>query len=84
MHGDRTLHRLRRTFYVWDSTCYREHPGEQLRTAVYDFLDEAVIKGTGGPKSSATPFNPNLRKVNDVIDALKAVCILQDDLEVPC
>jgi putative DNA primase/helicase len=80
----RTLQLYRGQFYDWDSRCYQKMSDDDLRKEVYEFLDGAVIAGTGGPKSQPKPFQPNQPKVNYAIDALRSVCLLPSDVEVPC
>src|ERR1700688_4568653 len=57
--GYRTLHHQQDTFYCWRGTHYAEAAREEIRAAVYDFLDSAIHIVDNKP----VPFNPNKSKV---------------------
>ncbi|MEI8301062.1 MAG: phage/plasmid primase, P4 family [Chlamydiota bacterium] len=58
------------TFWQWDGSKYLEIHKNAIRKVVYDFLRDAKqITDTG----SIEGFNPNKFKVDQIIDALKAI-----------
>ena len=71
----RTLHRHKGQFYKWNGRCYPAIENEEIRAALYDFLDSAKTE-------KDAPFDPNTTKVNEVADALKAAANLADDLSL--
>ena len=73
--GDGT-HLLRRqsgSFYRWDSACWPELDDADLRAEVYGLLEQAVYERHTKSGIVLEPWKPNRRKVDDVLDALKAV-----------
>jgi P4 family phage/plasmid primase-like protien len=64
-------------FYNYSGTQYSQLPDDALRAGIYEFLDKARTPG-------GLPFDPTARKVNDVIDALKAEAHLSPLTQPPC
>jgi len=56
------------SFYFWSGRVYEALPNDVLRGQMYDFLHQA-FKRSGG---NTVPYEPDSRKVNEVIDALKS------------
>src|SRR5262249_19073794 len=56
----------RGSFYEWTGRHYEECDDAHLRSKLYEFLNKAVTP-------YGNPFNPTAQKVNNIIDALKAV-----------
>jgi putative DNA primase/helicase len=79
--GKRTLHYHRGDFYAWSGSHYAGTGDHEIRAQVYDFLDNAVCPAGEG---ATEPFKPSTTRVNDVIDALRAVAILPDREMAPC
>lgn len=73
------LHHYRGEFYAWIGACYPQADGAQTRAEIYAFLEKAQTKKAGKP----VPFQPNQAKVNNVLDALKAVTNLPANVEPP-
>lgn len=69
-------------FYLWDGTCYPEIDRRDIRGAAYKFLEHAEYLDDDGMK--VKPFAPTRRKVDDLVDALRAVTLLDSRLEAPC
>jgi putative DNA primase/helicase len=67
-------------FYQWDGTCWPEVDRRDVRGAVYTFLEHTDFMH---PKDGRTPFAPTRRKIDDVLDALRAVVILPSRLNAP-
>jgi putative DNA primase/helicase len=66
--------------YQWSGTCWPEIDRRDVRGAVYAFLEHADYDH---PKEGLTAFAPSRRKVDDVLDALRAVVILDSRLDAP-
>jgi putative DNA primase/helicase len=68
-------------FYRWNGMCWREIERRDVRRAAYEWLEQATYlhKNDG-----EVPFDPSRRKIDDVIDALRAVLLLSSSEEVPC
>jgi putative DNA primase/helicase len=75
----RKLHHQDATFYLWDGLRYHELPSEQMRSCIYDFLDQAC-RMDGKNK---VPFNPTRAKVAEVMDALAAAVQLPSEVRAP-
>ncbi len=78
--GDELLLRSRSgDFHHWDGRCWPEAESRAIRGAVYTFLENATFNTKDGPESWA----PTRHKVDDVLDALRAVVHLGADVEAP-
>lgn len=72
----RTLQHWGSDFYRYDPAAgYRRLIDENLRAEVWRFLDRKLIQADDETK----PYFPNTRRVNEVLDAMAAVC----QVEVP-
>jgi putative DNA primase/helicase len=56
--------------YEWQESHYRRLDDSDIRAALYTFLEGATYKNTRGV---TVPFAPNTAKVNNTLDALKAL-----------
>jgi putative DNA primase/helicase len=65
-NGTPALAYYRANFYEWTGTNYSECDDHHLRSKLYEFLNNAVTP-------EGEPFNPTAHRVNQIIDALKAV-----------
>lgn len=66
-------------FWLWKKKYYEEVKPNKIRQDVYDFLNNAKVevKKKIDPKSNIIEligFDPNTSKVDNVIDAMKAIC----------
>jgi putative DNA primase/helicase len=77
--GVPTLWRHRGTFWRWTGTYFALADDETLRSRVWGFLDQAVKQQ--GPV--VVPFKPTRARVGEVIDALVAVCQLDEHTSPP-
>jgi putative DNA primase/helicase len=66
--GRSELVHYRSDFYQWLGTHYEELEEDELRSKLYEFLDQALTRSKFGYE----PFSPNSHKVNQVLDALAA------------
>lgn len=84
---DRGHHRLlrhsRNTFYVYSGTHWPEAEDRTLRSRLYDYLQDAMYVKMVYGKPEGKPWEPNRRKVEDVLDALKAQGHLPADVNPP-
>lgn len=67
----RTLYYCSDTFWQWDGVKYIEMREEGMRQKIYCFLRDAKEPKNAGHLDS---FNPTKFKVDQIIDALRAVC----------
>jgi putative DNA primase/helicase len=65
-----TLVRDAGEFYAWDGTRYVLIPEENIKAGLYHFLKNATYWSDKGVKL----FKPTTNKINQVLDALKAIC----------
>jgi putative DNA primase/helicase len=78
--GVRTLHHHRGDFYAWAGSHYAEASDAEIRARMYELLDGADVQGKDGPE----PFRPNTSRVNEALDAPRAVTILPERQTAPC
>jgi putative DNA primase/helicase len=69
--GQRTLQYCSDTFWQWDGVKYVELSAEGMRKRIYTFLRDAKELSNGSCQES---FNPTKFKVDQIVDALRAVC----------
>jgi hypothetical protein len=70
-HGLRTLQYCSSSFLEWNGVKYIELNESQIRQTIYNFLRDAKKLNNEGHLEN---FNPDRYKVDQVIDALRAVC----------
>lgn len=80
--GSRTLHHWRDTWMRWTGTHWTEASVSSLRSKLYLKLEHAIFyapnrKGELEPK----PWNPSLKKITSLVDAIAAVTHLPDEIE---
>ena len=75
----RTLHHHRGCFYAYTGTHYREAEGQEIRSSLYEFLEQAKRPDENG---RLVPFEPNKWKVSEVVEALKATVLGFDNPRV--
>ena len=68
-------------FYRWNGTCWPEIDKRDIRGAAYEWLEHATYFH---PIHGEVPFDPSRRKIDDLIDALRAVVLLNSTAEAPC
>jgi putative DNA primase/helicase len=81
--GTPTLHHHGGVFHAWDGACYPAVDDATVRADVYRFLEAAKRRIKTKQGEVLTPFKPNTSKVNNVMDALKAVANLPITVQPP-
>ena len=86
--GLRTMLAWRRSWMRWDRTHWAEMDAAALRSRLYDNLGEVdylrPIKEKGVVADhERTPWNPDKRKVANVLEAMEAVAHLSTDVDPP-
>lgn len=73
-------------FYRHHSSAYEVHDEAAVRAALYAFLDEAWrwTEPRNGEKPKLVPFKPTKAKVENALDALRAVSNLPTSAVAPC
>jgi putative DNA primase/helicase len=78
--GTLTLRHWRGSWLSWRSSHWGEVEDRKVRSLLYMFTEHALyLTGNGQP----VPWAPNRRKIGDLSEALKAVCILGSDFDQP-
>ena len=77
-----TLRAHRGDFYEWNGRHWPKIGARDVRGALYRRLEHAHFYHPD--KKELQSFNPSRRKINDVIDALKAVVLLDSATDPPC
>ena len=80
-NGRLVLREHRGDFYRWNQTCWREVDRRDVRRAAYEWLEDAIYQHK---KDGMVPFDPSRRKIDDVMDALRAAVLLDSTVEAPC
>jgi putative DNA primase/helicase len=89
MHGDDTLRCWRGNWMMWEPAGrWAEIERAAVSSGIYEALEHAVfvIEQSGEDGSLvkvAVPWEPNRKKVSDVVDALEAVAFLPGSIAVP-
>ena len=71
----------RGAFYAWNQLCWTEIDRRDVRRDAYQWLEHATYIH---PKAGEVPFNPTRRKIDDVVDALRAIVMLDSSAAAPC
>ncbi|MGH7090306.1 MAG: DNA primase family protein [Stellaceae bacterium] len=66
-------------YYRWSRTHYAASEEAAIRSELYEFLNAAWRPAKGGIE----PFEPSRMKINDVLDALRAICHLPAETPTP-
>lgn len=77
----RILHHHNDAFYKWDSSHYLLADNATIRAEIYEFLEKAVR--WDARVGTTVPFDPTTRKVNEVLDALRAATNLPNTISAP-
>ena len=70
----------RGNLYYWDGTCWPEIEKRDVRSAAYRFLEHVEY---AHPDKGLVPFEPTRKKIDDLIDALRAVTLVRSAADVP-
>ena len=79
--GRALLRYHRGEFYQWDRSCWRDVDKRDVRGVIYRWLEGATYEHK---RDGVVPFDPSRRKVDDVIDALRALVLVNSTEEAPC
>lgn len=69
-----TIHYCGDAFWEWEGPCYNELKANGVRKIIYDFLKNAKVETKKDKEIVLVDFDPNQSKVNNVLDAFKAMC----------
>jgi putative DNA primase/helicase len=78
--GGLQLRDHRGDFFQWNGTCWPEIALRDVRACAYTWLEDATYIDS---KKQRTRFAPTRRKIDDVIDALRAVVLIDSTEEAP-
>lgn len=67
-------------FYRWNGMCWPDVDQRDVRAAAYSLLERANYFDDEGDEK---PFRPSRRKIDDMIDALKAITIIDSSIRPP-
>ena len=74
-----TMRYYRGGWWVWRRTHWTEVENRTVRSLLYAFTEHAVY--ADGPITK--PWQPNRRKIGDLLEALASITILPDDIDQP-
>jgi putative DNA primase/helicase len=80
-HPDGTLllRHWRGGWWVWQMSHWREYEPRAIRHLLYDFTEDAIYLTLKGP----APWEPNRHRIDDLLDALAAICLLPNHVDQP-
>jgi len=81
--GHTLLRHHRGGFYTWDGTCWPEAEDRRVRADLYRWLEPAVYLKMTPAGPVPVPFEPTRYKLDNAIDALKAVGHLGQETNPP-
>jgi putative DNA primase/helicase len=70
-------------FYQWDGTCWPAIEDAILRSRLYRWFERRWYLDDSTKKPSRKPFAPTMRKTADLMDALRAVTIVETTTPTP-
>ncbi len=79
--GERTLHHQAGAFFTWSGTCYPQADDAAIRAELYKFLETALRRDA--KTGMEVPFQPTMHRVNNVLDALRAVANVPNTINPP-
>jgi putative DNA primase/helicase len=69
----------RRDFYRYDGACWPALESHLVRAETYRWLEQAQYEKVTEEGTTLVPWNPTRHKIDDVIDALRAVVVLDGE-----
>jgi len=81
--GISTIKHHRGDFYAWDGTCWPEAEERTVRARLYGWLEPAWYEKETQTGTKILPFEPNRRKLGDVVEAVAAIGHLPQRVEAP-
>jgi putative DNA primase/helicase len=80
-HGDDLIFRYwRGGWWLWQTSHWIEVDEGTLRSELYHFTEKAHYINNSGKRM---PWAPTTSKINNLLDALKAICLLGADIDQP-
>jgi len=77
--GQQALHRYREEYFQFSGSSYRKVDNDTIRAQIWTYLEGAHKVGGDGCK----PLKPNKNLIENVLDALAAICNLDCSIETP-
>lgn len=77
--GKQLIFHHRGEFFTWSRTNYERCDDADMRVRLYEFCENSMTKDGNGLK----PFKPSIRKIADIIDALRSAAHLPTNIEPP-
>jgi putative DNA primase/helicase len=77
-HGDLVLHDHGGDFHLYDGTCWPEIDRRMIRADAYRWLENAAYVKVTDKGETDEPWDPTRHKIDNVLDALRAVALLED------
>ena len=74
------LRNHRGDFFWWDGRCWPDLDTRDVRATAYQFLEHATFEH---PKKGSVPFKPTRSKIDNVIDATRAIVFVDSRTEAP-
>jgi putative DNA primase/helicase len=81
--GELTLRNWRGGWMSWRGTHWSEAEDKAIRSWVYGRLENAMYNAAKEPPPDLKPWNPNRRKVADVLEALAAIAHTAEEVDTP-
>jgi len=82
-HNRRVIVHHRGEFVAWRGSHYAPLPDAELRAEAYRFAEQAVTMKRVGDDWQCVPFKPTKPKIENLLDALRAVAVLPGDVDAP-
>ena len=70
-------------FYTWNGAAYQRAEDVHIRGHLYDFLEQAQRWEIKGDNERLVPFKPSKSKVDNVVDALRTVVHVTNEVRMP-
>lgn len=77
----KTLHHWRETWMQWTGTHWTETGVSTIKSRLYLKLEDAVYLITSKKGTEVKPWNPNISKIANLVDAISAVTFLDQSVE---
>jgi putative DNA primase/helicase len=79
-HQDLILRRWRDDWWKWETTCWRKLNEAEVESDAYEFTEQATWCNRSG---NLEPWAPTRRRVGDLLEALRAICLLSPSVQPP-
>ena len=78
--GELTLRHHRGDFYHWNGSHWPDEDQRDIRGSAYRYLEHAQYQHS---EDGPVPFAPTRRKIDDVLDALRAIVLVDSAIDPP-